>query len=163
MSDLVWVAGRAFVSYDKWECYQNGFYKTSKCDCCPEHVRETKSLLCNSDAFWSAMQRISKEWPLTTAVHLSNAGINRRAWLGQTSCFFMFGSCRICTVTAWAQMTNEQRNFANRTATYMIDEWTRQHSAAEHCQTRNAQLVFPFLMQHVNEYTRRSELAAVCA
>lgn len=149
-SKLVWVDGRAFIDYREWECYQHGFYRKLH-ECSPDHVTQSKALLCNCDAFWSAMKRLVNEWPNTTAVHLTNCSINRRAWLGQTSCFFLMKCCRVCVVTAWFQMEQEQRAAANETATEMIEEWIQKHSGLAYSLSPKRQLEFQFLRLPLRE------------
>lgn len=80
-----------------------------------------------------AMRMVVKNWTVATEFNLSNAEINRRAWLGQAACSIYAGVHEDETREAWGTLTIEQRTTANAIATRIIREWLRSHDEEQMC------------------------------
>ena len=115
---------REFRHWQKWECFQAGFYaasgpaeKTHE-DC----ERAYADILGNVEWFRRAAFRVMNEWPESCAHFLSNDGMNRVAWLGQAS---------VCIETgvpsrykySFLFMTQERQEAANNVARRAIRWW----------------------------------------
>jgi hypothetical protein len=115
---------REFRHWEKWECFQAGFYaatgpagKTHE-DC----ERAYADILGNVEWFRRAAFRVMNEWPESCAHFLSNEGLNRVAWLGQAS---------VCIETgvpsrykySFLLMTQEKQEVANNVARRAIRWW----------------------------------------
>lgn len=74
-----------------------------------------------------AMLMVVSNWPIATEFNLSNAEINRRAWLGQAACSIYAGVHEDETREAWGLLTVEQRTRANAIATQVIRKWLRDY------------------------------------
>jgi hypothetical protein len=74
-----------------------------------------------------AMRKVVEEWRFASEFNLSNAEINRRAWLGQAACSCCGGVHEDETREAWGLLSNEQRVRANGIATIVIREWLYEH------------------------------------
>ena len=78
---------RIFHTYDKWECHKAGFYKHTppkgmnkeKC------IRAYADFLANEKRFRKGLERVIKEWKHSCEHYLTNAAMNRIAWLGQAA------------------------------------------------------------------------------
>lgn len=140
ISTIKWVSGQAFAHYADWECYQANYWNGGSC----QHDRSPKSAEVLTQRFSLALETLVLTWPTTCAVHLTNTGINRRAWLGQAACFIETGNCIECTVQAWFSMTECEQSTANKTANELIERWLKVNSRKENCRRQNAQLEFPF-------------------
>ena len=73
-----------------------------------------------------AMQMVIEQWPIATEFNLSNAEINRRAWLGQAACSIYANVHEDETREAWGLLTIDQRTTANSIATRIIKAWLRE-------------------------------------
>jgi len=113
---------RIYHSYDKWECYQNGLYDSTK-DNDLELIRKSKELLSNKDATFEAMSYVTESWVNSSEHFLSDLATNRRAWLGQAACCLEHGASEQATCKAWWQLSEEQRFIANAIANMVINEW----------------------------------------
>lgn len=113
---------RIFHHYSKWEDFHAGMYDEAK-DGRAERVAEAVRILGTPDICRKAMEKVIAEWPVATEYNLSNAGINRKAWLGQAACSCYGKVHEDETREAWGIMTPEQRTEANRIAAEIIKKW----------------------------------------
>lgn len=113
---------RIFHHYSKWEDFHAGMYDEDK-DGREARVLKAASILGNPAVCETAMQKVIAEWPVATEYNLSNAEINRKAWLGQAACSCYGAVHEDETREAWGIMTSEQRIEANRIARRLITEW----------------------------------------
>lgn len=113
---------RIFHHYKKWEDYHAGMYDESK-DGRAERVQKAAEILGTPDICRKAMEKVVAEWEKATEYNLSNAEINRKAWLGQAACCCYAGIHEDETREAWGIMTEAQRIEANRIAAEIIKKW----------------------------------------
>lgn len=113
---------RIFHHYSKWEDFHAGMYDESK-DGRAERVAAAAKILGTPGICRKAMEKVIAEWQIATEYNLSNAGINRKAWLGQAACSCYAGIHEDETREAWGIMTPEQRTEANRIAAEIIKKW----------------------------------------
>lgn len=83
---------RVFHTFDKWECFQAGFYANThgtlnKSECEQEYCR----FLASEDEFRAALNGVITEWKNSCEHYLTNASMNRIAWLGQASLCYATG------------------------------------------------------------------------
>ena len=113
---------RIFHHYSKWEDFHAGMYDESK-DGRKERVLKAVQILGTPDICREAMEKVVSEWKIATEYNLSNAEINRKAWLGQAACSCYGGVHEDETREAWGIMTESQRIEANRIASTIIKKW----------------------------------------
>lgn len=113
---------RIFHHYNKWEDFHAGMYDESR-DGRKERVQKAAVILGTPSICRTAMQKVISEWPIATEYNLSNAEINRKAWLGQAACSCYAGIHEDETREAWGIMTEAQRTEANRIAASIIRKW----------------------------------------
>ena len=121
---------RIFHHYSLWEDYHAGMYDESK-DGRAERVLEAVHILGTPDICKQAMEKVIAEWTIATEYNLSNAEINRKAWLGQAACSCYAGIHEDETREAWGIMTEAQRIEANRIAARIIKIWVSQKEQSE--------------------------------
>lgn len=115
---------RIFHHYNLWEDYHNGMYDECK-EGRAERVKQAAHILGTPQICREAMEMVIAEWELATEYNLSNAEINRKAWLGQAACCCYAGIHEDETREAWGIMTEAQRVDANNIAAELIKEWVR--------------------------------------
>ena len=122
---------RIFHHYNKWEDYHAGMYDESK-DGRAERVIKAAEILGTPATCRKAMEKVVSEWVKATEYNLSNAEINRKAWLGQAACCCWAGIHEDETREAWGLMTEAQRIEANAIAADIIKKWVgkREHEAS---------------------------------
>ena len=133
MNDLIWIDNRAFTHYQKMECYKAGYFNKSVCGHDRNQPRRAHSLLLDLGKFADTCNKVIEEWPNTSAIHLSDPGLNRRAWLGRITSFYLYSCCEKCTSEAWFRMSITEQSLANSVANKIISEWI------ESCEKENFQ------------------------
>lgn len=113
---------RIFYHYSLWEDYLNGMYDESK-DGRKERVKKAAYILGTPEICRKAMEMVIEKWKIATEYNLSNAEINRKAWLGQAACSCYGNIHEDETREAWGIMTEQQRIEANRIANQIIKKW----------------------------------------
>ena len=78
---------RIFHTHEKWECFKAGLYGTTPLPNmtktqCEEAYRD---FLGNAARFEKALNRVITEWKYSCEHYLTNAAMNRIAWLGQAA------------------------------------------------------------------------------
>ena len=109
-----------FYKYYLWEDYNNGMYDSSIIDF-DIMVSNSILLLSNEVSFFNTGIELLNNWKISSDVNLSNIYCNRRAWVGQASCSYKYGSNEIATREAWSRLTNTQRISANLIADKIIN------------------------------------------
>lgn len=121
---------RIFHHYTKWEDYHAGMYAESR-EGRKERVKQAAHILGTPSLCKKAMEKVISEWQIATEYNLSNAEINRKAWLGQAACSCYAGIHEDETREAWGIMTEPQRIEANRIAASIIRKWLRDKEREE--------------------------------
>lgn len=121
---------RIFHHYELWEDFHAGMYNESK-DGRKERVREAAYILGTPDICRKAMEKVIADWNTSTEYNLSNAEINRKAWLGQAACSCWAGVHEDETREAWGIMSEAQRIEANRIAAEIIKAWLQKRENEE--------------------------------
>jgi hypothetical protein len=114
---------RIFHTYDKWECYKAGFYKTHKegmtKDQCEEEYRK---FLSDEKRFKKALNHIIKKWKNSCEHYLTNNSMNRIAWLGQAALCQATGIPAIFR-SGFNLLSEEQQRKANEIALEYLNKW----------------------------------------
>lgn len=116
---------RIFHTYDKWECYKAGFYATTAENMGHTEAEEAyRDFLGDTARFSEALQGVITEWKNSCEHYLTNAAMNRIAWLGQASaCYAMGLPCRYRS--GFSLLTKEQQDEANNTALIYLNKWLK--------------------------------------
>lgn len=115
---------RIFHTFDKWECNKAGFYesKPPKGMSAEECKTVYRDLLADIPAFESALQRVITEWKHSCEHYLTNAAMNRIAWLGQASLCIAKGIPSEFR-GGWGLLTEPQQQAADQAALRALNKW----------------------------------------
>ena len=105
--------------YWEWEDYQAGLYRLSWRGAGPEAM----VLLRDTHRLNLAMREAVSRWPKAAAHHLTDGGMNQRAWLGWAACGVAFGVPSHITRAVWGQLTEDDRRAANAVADAVIADY----------------------------------------
>ncbi len=124
---------RIYHPWHKWECFKAGFYNSSPPDGIePEQAKESyRVFLADSNRFNQAMGRVSKEWVYSCGHFLSNDGVNRVAWLGQSAMCIETGIPSVYRGGFYLLSQREQR-IANDVAETFLQRWVRTMEDSHH-------------------------------
>lgn len=114
---------RVFHQWNKWECYKAGFYEPTLNGLTKEECeRMYEAFLTSDEAFSQALERVTTEWKHSCEHYLTNAAMNRIAWLGQAAACYAMGipsSFR----GGFNLLTAEQQDRANAIALEYLNKW----------------------------------------
>jgi ParB-like chromosome segregation protein Spo0J len=117
--------GRVFHTYEKWECHKAGFYATTKDGMtkadCEEAMRD---LLADLPKFKKALAGVVSEWKHSCEHYLTNAAMNRIAWLGQAATCYSLGIPAVYR-GGFYLLTQEQQEAANKAALQALNRWLK--------------------------------------
>ncbi len=114
---------RVFHTFDKWECHKAGFYATTKDGMKQEECeRFYADFLSDLARFESALNGVISNWPNSCQHYLTNASMNRIAWLGQASVCYESGiPSKYCG--GFNLLSEAQQDAANRLALKYLNIW----------------------------------------
>ena len=115
---------RIFHTWDKWECHKAGFYNTTPPkgmdkDQCKEAYRD---FLADLSKFESGLEGVISEWKHSCEHYLTNAAMNRIAWLGQAAMCYATGIPAEFR-GGFSLLTEKQQSEANELALKYLNIW----------------------------------------
>lgn len=114
---------RIFHTYDKWECFKAGFYKSQAEGMTKEEAEQAYAeFLSDDDKFRDALKKVITEWKYSCEHYLTNGAMNRIAWLGQASMCYATGVPSVFC-SGFNLLTEEQQQHANEIALEALNEW----------------------------------------
>lgn len=118
---------RIFHTYDQWECYKAGFYKSQVDGMSAEDCRNAyRDFLSDTERFREAAKAVITEWKHSCEHYLTNFAMNRIAWIGQAAMCYATGvPSKFCG--GFGLLTEEQKQAANEVALEALNIWLTQH------------------------------------
>lgn len=110
-----------------WECFKARFYETSPPQGMSreEAKRAYAEFLRDIPRFEAALKRVLREWPNSCEQFLSNANINRIAWLGQASMCIETGVPSHFK-SGFQFLSEDEKRAANAKAREFLNLWIRE-------------------------------------
>jgi hypothetical protein len=122
---------RIYHEWDKWECYEAGFFSSLIKGNKQELTDLCISLYKNQEDFKFICNSIIKEWKYSCEHNLTNDSLNKIAWLGQSACAKKFGICSDISREAFNHLNVFEQGIANGIADNCIKEWEAKHVAQD--------------------------------
>jgi ParB-like chromosome segregation protein Spo0J len=114
---------RVFHTYDKWECYQAGFYNTTVEGMTTDEARDKyRKFFSDDSAFRGALDHIIAEWKHSCEHYLTNTSMNRLAWLGQAAACYALGIPSTFR-GGFNLLSEDEQERANNTALEYLNKW----------------------------------------
>lgn len=107
--------------YYEWEDYKAGIYNLRWDNGKDEY--DAKAILKDSSRLETGMRQAVSDWPKAAAHHLTDGGMNQRAWLGWAACGILEHIPAHVTRAAWWQLTESERQAANSVADSIISTY----------------------------------------
>lgn len=114
---------RIWHPYTSWEEVPAGMWRRVSGAERQELLQKAICFTGDATLYGAAMLRVLQEWPISCEHNLSDEAQNRRAWIGHAACCLAIGCPEDVTREAWAYLTEDQRDQANRKATEAIVAW----------------------------------------
>lgn len=117
---------RIFHTYDKWECHRAGFYASRKEGMTKQECEEFyAAFLSDIPRFEKALEGVTTNWIHSCEHYLTNAAMNRIAWLGQASVCYESG-IPSCFCAGFNLLSEQQQLEANNAALKWLNIWLQQ-------------------------------------
>lgn len=116
--------GRILHTWDKWECYKAGFYaeRTPAGMTQEQGEQSYREFLSDPSRFEAALQAVTQGWKHSCEHYLTNARMNRIAWLGQASVAQALGIPSGCR-GGFQLLTEDEKYAANMMALKYLNRW----------------------------------------
>ncbi len=125
---------RIYHPWDKWECFQAGFFTPAKGkDQKAKDRLDYARLLGDLEYFGRTMDKVIAEWPYSCEHNLTNETMNRIAWLGQACGAYEFGCYAAETAGAFYDLTPEAQKAACDLAAVYLDNWLKSRETTNEC------------------------------
>lgn len=122
---------RIFHTFDKWEAVNAGFFDTGvKGKTTEECEQEYAAFLSDLKSFEKGIIRVFKEWPNSCEHNLTNAAMNRIAWIGQAAACIERG-LPSCFRGGFATLDKNTQDKANKLALKYLNIWLKEHNMKE--------------------------------
>lgn len=116
---------RVFHTFDKWECHKAGFYATTKDGMTKAQCEEAmRDLLADIPRFKQALHAVVTEWKHSCEHYLTNASMNRIAWLGQAATCYALGIPAVYR-GGFYLLTERQQKAADKAALTALNQWLK--------------------------------------
>lgn len=115
---------RILHTWDKWECYQHGFYAER----CPDGMTQDageetyRAFLSDLGQFEESLRVVTTEWKYSPEHYLTNDRMNRVAWLGQAAVAHKHRIPSLCR-GGYHRLTDEQKYAADQLALKHLNDW----------------------------------------
>lgn len=96
-----------------------------------EKLKNAISLLSSESEFYNTLKLVLSNWPISTAVNLTNKQQNRRAWLGAAGCMYTHKAPEYITRLAWGELSTDLQNKANAVAENIISLYENPNQNAQ--------------------------------
>lgn len=118
------VGSRILHTWEKWECYQAGFYAERPPSGLSQQDGEElyREFLSDLDRFEVALKHVITEWKHSCEHYLTNDRMNRIAWLGQAAAAYAIQMPSCCR-GGYHRLTEEQQVDADAMALLYLNEW----------------------------------------
>lgn len=141
---------RIYHHYKYWEDWINGMWRKESKEYESINIQKVIEFTGNHLKYGEAMIRVINEWKISCENNLSNVSINRKAWIGHAACCIELGYPEYLVRQAWQELTDEQRNLANKEALKAIRIWEqrqRLNPTLQHGKIDAIQMEFQILPQ----------------
>ena len=122
---------RVFHTWDKWECFEHGFYEEKPEGMTQDEGEEKyREFLSDSAQFEAALIEVTEKWTHSCEHYLTNERMNRIAWLGQAS---VAQALRIpsCCRGGYNRLTDSQKEIADSLALKYLNIWLTKRGKPE--------------------------------
>ena len=109
--------------YTLWEEHKYGMWSKVHVALEGPYFDLAVSFTSDHERYGAFMRKVIRAWKYSCEQNLTDASLNRRAWLGHAACALAFRCPEYLVRRAWWELTDEQRALANRQADLAIAEW----------------------------------------
>jgi hypothetical protein len=117
---------RIFHPYWKWE--ETKFNMWGDVKDREKYFKKAIEFTGNHKLYGKFMMKVVKEWKYSCEHNLSNISSNRQAYIGHAACALAFKCPEDIVRLAWHELTDNQRELANKQADKAIKFWEENYA-----------------------------------
>jgi hypothetical protein len=139
-----------YHNFELWEEYHAGMWRKESRLYEERELPKAISFTSDHVKYGGAMLEVVENWKYSCENNLSNLSINRKAWIGHAACCYKHGWPEYLVRRAWWNLTEKQRNLADKQALNAIKVWEQKQrslSILEHGKTGVMNQVFQIMLQ----------------
>ena len=114
---------RIYHHYKFWEDHKEGFYNSCSGSEKKEKLDKAVEMFSNAKLTKDNMFRVTDEWTYSCEVNLSNAAMNKIAYIGQAACCIYASIPSTITMEAWSLVDKDSQDRANKIAKEVLNMW----------------------------------------
>lgn len=116
---------RIWHPYWNWECFKYGMWRRAPRHEERELILKAIEFTGDADLYGAWMVKAVHAFKVSCEHHLSDASLNKQAYIGHAACALALQLPEYLVRKAWGLLTQEQRDKANRKADEAVDLWNR--------------------------------------
>ncbi len=122
---------RQWEPWQLWEDFQHNFYGGVTDDWERDNTMEMyATMLRDLPKFEGALQVITRDWQHSNRHNLTNAGLNRVAYLGQCACALLFRAPHKECRGGYQLLSDDEKAAADAMAQKYLDKWLAENAEA---------------------------------
>jgi hypothetical protein len=114
---------RIYHRYEYWECFKNGFFKNISGEEKKRLAKKAIELFNDPKKTELFMLKVISDWVYSCEHNLTNLGLNRVAWLGQSACCVYAKIPYSITMENWRFVDDDKKIIACEIAERIIKEY----------------------------------------
>lgn len=115
--------GRIYHPFFDWEETKQGLWRSVESKHRKMLLEWAIEFTGNHKKYGAWMRKVLQEWIISCEHNLSDRAQNRRAWIGHAAVCLALDIPEDITREAWGNLTQKQRDLADKQADFAIEEW----------------------------------------
>ncbi len=107
---------RFYIHWEKWECQQNGMWRSLPKEQEEEVLCKAIEFTGNHELYGDAMKKVIFLWENSMKHFLSNPSVNKKAYIGHCAAQYAINCPEYITRQAWKHLSENQRILADKVA-----------------------------------------------
>lgn len=124
---------RLYHRFENWECYKSGFFKNVSGEDKKEKILKVIELFSNENLTELYMNKVIENWINSCEHNLTNLGLNRVAWIGQSACCLYANIPYKITMESWRLVDEKHRIKACEVAEKIIKKYEQNFNKRQLC------------------------------
>jgi len=124
---------RIYHHYEMWEDWKFGFYDNSSGEQREKHKQLVFDMFNSESLTRTNMNRVIEEWTNSCEHNLTNNGLNKIAYIGQSACCIYGGVPCDVTMECWSKLSNEVQYRSNKIAEEALTKWINKNKNIQLC------------------------------
>lgn len=119
---------RVYRPFWEWEDYNSGMWRKIDREDENKMLNEAINFTGDHKIYGGAMIEVVHKWPNTMEHNLTNASINKLAFIGHCAVQYKLNIPEYIVRMAWKHLSNEQRTLANEQALLAYKNWRYEYN-----------------------------------